>query len=440
MTPNKLRSLKQPVFLLLLSGLTALAMVACATAADAPVAEETAAAPAATPLPLATAADVIPSNPQPSIITLTFWAVEQFSPQVDLVAQQIARFEAANPNVKVKVFLKKPTGQAGILNYLASASKVAPGVLPDVVVLSTDQLPQAWRNDLIQPLTGKLDRTITQDLLPAARQLGTVDGELAGIPFQMDVEHLVYNTTEITPTPILWTDVLSGSVPYRFPAKGQNGLLNDASLIQYLAAGASLTDPAGNLTLDEAALRALLTFYQSAVERGILDPQVLDIGQTADLWAQYVVQPDGMVHTTAHYYLTDRRLLTAVAPAPIPSRTGEPLTIGHGWAFAMVTKDPTRQNHALKLIETFLQTDINAAWATRSAVIPTRRAAFSLVAGDDPYWAFLDTYLETAIPPPSIAGFDKLSRILQQAILQVIGGEATPEEAAQTAANAFKQP
>ncbi|RME40253.1 MAG: extracellular solute-binding protein, partial [Caldilineae bacterium] len=304
MIPHLLRFLKRIIFLPL-AGLTALAMVACASATGVPVAEEeTPAAPAATPLPLATAADAIPSNPQPSIITLTFWGVEQFSPQVDLVAQQVADFEAANPNIKVKVFLKKPTGQAGIPNYLASASKVAPGVLPDVVVLSTDQLPQAWRNDLIQPLTGKLDRTISQDLLPAARQLGTVDGELAGIPFQMDVEHLVYNTTEITPTPVLWTDVLSGTAPYRFPAKGQNGLLNDASLIQYLAAGASLTDPAGNLTLDEAALRALLTFYQAAVEQGILDPQLRNIGQTDDLWAQYVANPQGMVHTTAHHYLT----------------------------------------------------------------------------------------------------------------------------------------
>jgi multiple sugar transport system substrate-binding protein len=393
----------------------------------------------ATPKPLSTAIDTISSNPQPTVITLTFWTVEQFSPQIDLVTQQLANFEAANPNVRVEVFQKKTTGQASILNYLKSAKEVAPGVLPDIVILNTDQLAQAWRTDLIQPLDGKLDRTIIQDLLPAAQKLGVVDDQLAGIPFEIDVEHLVYNTSQITSTPILWTDVLSSGTNYQFPAKGQNGLLNDASIIQYLSAGGELTNDEGMPAIDEAALRAMLNYYRTTLDKGIINQQILEFGQTEETWEQYLNGSVGMTHIDAHIYLDDRRSLNDSQAAAIPTQNGNLTTIGHGRAFALVTKDPSRQNYALKLIETFMEPEINAAWATRSAVIPTRRTAFDLVANDDPYWVFLDNYLQTTISPPSFADYDRLSRILQQAVFQVLNGEATPDEAVETAVNALNQ-
>jgi len=388
--------------------------------------------------PLSTAADTISSQPEPTIITLNVWTVEGFAPQSDLVAEQLTKFEAANPNVKVKVYLKNSSGQASALNYLRSAKDVAPGVLPDLVILNTDDLPQAWRDNLIQPLNDKLDRTIAQDLLPAAQKLGTVDEQLAGIPFELDVEHLVYNTSLITATPILWTDVLSNGVSYRFPAKGQKGQLSDASLTHYLSAGARLTDEEGTPIVDEAALLTMLNFYQTAMEQEILDENILSTSQSDELWEQFMSSQIGMTHASAHHYLTDHRILNDAQASAIPSPTGAPVAIGHGWAFALVTTDPSRQNYALRLIEAFMQTDVNAAWATRSAVIPARQSAFALVRDDDPYWLFLNDYLPAAIPPPAFDGFSQLSRALQQAIEQVISGEASPDEAVQNAVTELK--
>lgn len=394
----------------------------------------------ATPKPLSTAADTIPSNPQPTVITLTLWTVERFSPQVDLVAQQLKDFEASHDNLKVEVFVKKTSGQASILNYLNSAKAVAPGIMPDVIILPTEQLPPAWRAGLIQPLDGKIDRTIVQDLLPAAKTLGTVDNQLAGIPFELDVEHVVYNTTQIITAPLRWTDVLSNRTPYQFPAKGQNGLLNDASTLQYLSAGGKLTDAAGSPTINEAALQALLKFYRTMSNSRIITPKILEAAQTEELWAQYRENPNGIVHVSAHQYLLYRQSLKNVQAAAIPTVEGIPVTFGYGWAFAVVTTDPNRQSYAQELIETFMQTDANAIWATRTAVIPSRQSAFDLIArGNDPYWLFLKDYLQTVTPPPSFVGYDQLSRILQQTIVQVINNETTPDQAIETAVNALKQ-
>lgn len=394
----------------------------------------------ATPKPLSTAADTIASNPQPTVITLTFWTTEHFSPQTDQLAQQLRDFEASHDNVKVEVFTKKTSGQASILNYLNSAKAVAPGIMPDVIILPTEQLPQAWRAGLLQPLEGKIDRTIVQDLLPAARQLGTVDDQLAGIPFELDVEHIVYNTTQIITAPLRWTDVLSNHVPYQFPAKGQNGLLNDATTMQYLSAGGKLTDTAGAPVINETALQAVLKFYRTLVNNRIITPQILEAGTTGELWANYLENPNGIVHVNAHQYLLERHSLEDVQAAAIPTLEGKPVTFGYGWAFAVVTNDPNRQIYAQELIELFMQTDANALWATHTAVIPSRQSAFDLVArNNDPYWLFLKDYLQTVTPPPSFAGYDQLSRILQQTIVQVINNETTPDQAIETAVNALKQ-
>jgi ABC-type glycerol-3-phosphate transport system substrate-binding protein len=272
-----------------------------------------------------------------------------------------------------------------------------------------------------------------QDLLPAALKLGAVDGQLAGLPFELDLEHLVYNTTLIPDTPHLWTDVLSNGVSYQFPAKGRKGRLSDASLSHYLSAGARLVNEEGAPKVDEAALLDTLNFYQHALEQGIIDADILNVSESDEQWEQFLSGKIGMTHVSAHRYLSDRRMLNDAQPGAIPSAKGAPVTIGHGWVFALVTSDPSRQNHALKLIETFMQTDVNASWATRSAVIPTRQSAFALVANDDPYWLFLNNYLQVTIPQPAFEGFGQLSRALQQAVEQVINGETSPDEAVQNA-------
>jgi maltose-binding protein MalE len=45
--------------------------------------------------------------------------------------------------------------------------------------------------------------------------------------------------------------------------------------------------------------------------------------------------------------------------------------------------------------------------------------------------------LEVAVPPPSFPEYDQLGRVLQQAVIEVLSEEATPEEAADAALDAI---
>ncbi|MCB0209656.1 MAG: extracellular solute-binding protein [Anaerolineae bacterium] len=401
-----------------------------------PQATDPAASPVATSLPL--------SEEQP--ITLTFWTVEPISYLAEeeigrFVDDNLRQFERENTNVSVELFVKKATGKGGVLDFLRTAGDVAPDVLPDVAIISVADLDQAYIDGVIHPLNGKLDRSIVQDLLPAARRMGTVEEALVGVPMGLEMEHALYNTLIFTGTPILWTDILSSNIRYLFPAKGNNGVVNDATLSQYYSAGGTFQDEEGKPKIDETTLRNVLTFYEQARERGIIDASLLEASTTEDILPFYLEVRAGLAQVSVDQYLTERESLfnSDFAPIPIPNATATPVSVMHGWLFVLTTDDVNRQVAALKLIEKFLSTDNNVRWNTINKSIPTRDSAYQEIAGDDPYWVFLTEQLNTARPEPRFTGYDRIGRIIQQSIEQVIRGEATADEATATAIDAFTQ-
>ncbi len=388
----------------------------------------------------------VTATPENGTTTLTLWTVEPVSPRApgeagEFMTKSLRAFERANPGIEVEPLLKKPSGKGGTLDFLRTARDAAPSVLPDVAVMNATDLSQAYADGLIQPLDGRLSRPIVQDLLPAARKMGTVNDRLAGVPIALEMEHSVYNTDVFTTTPLLWSHILSSSNRYLFPAKGVNGLVNDATLSQYFSAGGKFLDEQGNPTLDERVLRNVLDFYQQSLESGVINAELLEAATPEELWPVYLSSDAGAAQISVRQYLTDRETLenTAVAPVPVPREKDTPVAVTRGWVFVLVTSDPNRQSAALSLIEWFLSTSNNATWNSINKSIPTRDTAYQQLAGDDPYWVFLTEQLNTTQPQPAFSGYDQLGRIIQQAVEQVVSGEVTPEEATATAMDAFTQ-
>lgn len=391
------------------------------------------------PKPLSTAADFIAIDTTSDTITLRLWTVEQFSPQINLIDEALSDFETDNPNIQVEIYQKKTTGQASALSYFKVSPTVAPNIMPDVVILRADQLPQAWQLGVIQPLSDEIDPIMLQDFLPAAQALASVNDTLIGIPLEMNTTHLVINTGLITPTPITWQDVISNVESYRFPVKSQNGALNTTSIIHYLGAGGTFVNVDDQPAINESAFRALLQYYQTLSNLNIIDRSILDASSPDAFWPDYKNGKLDMTLIDTHNFLADRHQLHSTEVSAIPAQSDIVQPIVDGWVIAMVTPDPFRQQAAMRLMESFVTPESNAAWASFSQSIPVRRSAFDLIAGDDPYWAFLDNYLSNAIPVPSFSGYDHLSRVMQQSIEQVLTGETTVDDALQSAVEGVVQ-
>lgn len=385
-----------------------------------------------------------PSRPPAvsSAITLTLWTTEAFFPTEDsdsgqVLAQQWQAFEAAHSNVTLEHILKKPYGKGGILDFLNTASKAAPTVLPDLAILDTRELDEAAEAELIQPLDDLVSSELQQDLFPFARR--SFDGQLMGIQFEADIEHLIYNTNKIDSPPMTWREVISDSVTYIFPAGGEGSLVNDAFLIQYLAAGGQLVDESGNPALDEDALVEVLQFYADGLEAGAIPPSVLEFEDLDDCWVVYVSAQVAMSNVSSDKYLADRGLLKNTSFAAIPTRDGNVATLSKGWALVIVTEDSNRQAIAVQLIEWLLEPENNANWNLAAGHLPTRRAAFDHLGTADPYFSFAQRQLENVYPRPVSPAYEEIGRALQKAVQDVLEGEVSPQEAANATMTAFEK-
>ena len=394
--------------------------------------------PTATTVPGETTSAVSPtpalSSTTSSAITLTLWTTEAFFPTEDsdsgqILAQQWQAFEAARADVTIEYVLKKPYGKGGILDFLSTARAAAPTVLPDLVILDILELDEATEARLIQPLDDLVSSEVQQDLFPFARR--SFDGQLMGIQFEADVEHLIYNTNKIDSPPITWREVLSDSVAYIFPANGEGSLVNDAFLIQYLAAGGGLLDESGAPALDNDALVQVLQFYADGLEAGAIPPSVLEFADLDDCWVVYVSAQAALSNVSSDRYLADRGLLKNTAFAAIPTRDGNVATLSKGWALAIVTEDSGRQAAAAQFIEWLLAPESNANWNLAAGHLPTRQAAFEHLGTEDQYFPFVRQQLANVYPQPIDPAYDKIGRALQRAVQDVLQGEVSPEEAAE---------
>ncbi len=415
--------------------LTALTITACNLLEQATLSTTTATPPPPTPSPQATVPAVSPTPTQPVSTTLVLWTTESYSPTAEIpagevLAQQLSAFEETYPDVHIEVVLKKPYGEGGILDFLMTSSQVAPSILPDLVILDTVELEKAGRAGLVRPLDALISPELKADLFPCALQAGTVGEQLMGVQFEADIEHLAYNLAKLDEPPLTWTEVLTLGLTYIFPAAGRNGLVNNAFLSQYYGAGGQLFDETGHLALDQAILAEVLSFYQDGANMGVIPPEVLEYKSAADCWPIYLSAQVALTNVDSFRYLRDRGILLSTGFAPIPTRTGKAVTISQGWTLAIVTQDTYRQTVAASLLEWLLTPANNAAWNQAAHHLPTRRSAFEYLDEEDEYMSFAYQQLTRARPYPSEPEYEQVSRALQQAVQDVLSGQATPDAAA----------
>ncbi|MGC8837720.1 MAG: extracellular solute-binding protein [Anaerolineae bacterium] len=401
-------------------------------------------APTPSPQPTATAGPALPLTPSTSL-TLTLWWPDALLPPGGSEAQevlesQLQAFEEAHPSISVVLRVKAAEGRGGLLDLLQKAHPVAPSILPDLVVLNAEDLGEAVRAGVLQPLDPLLPQALLDGLYPFAVNVGRFPEGLMAVQFAADVEHLAYDSSKVPTPPVTWTDVLSGTARYIFPAGGQQGRVNDAFLIQYLALGGRLVDEKGQPALDGRLLARVLDFYAQGVERNVIRPNVLELETLDQCWERLVAGGPGMANVAASRYLRERTKRPALRFAPLPTWNGAVTTMSRGWTFALVAQDRPHQEAAALLIAWLLDPPRLAAWSVSAGYLPTRREALTYLEDGTPYIPFLHWQLESAHYHPTAASYEAIAQALQSAVREVLSGTSTPDESAQRVLKALGLP
>ncbi|PKO21215.1 MAG: hypothetical protein CVU38_15900 [Chloroflexi bacterium HGW-Chloroflexi-1] len=390
-------------------------------------------------------------TPTSNVLTLTWWTPEFISPRAPqpggpLMATYLVDFEAANEGtVRVNAVLKARYGKGGVLDFLRTAQPVAPGILPDIITLDVTELEQAAALGLLHPLDELLDAEAVAGLYPFARQAGRFDKQLLAVQYIANLEHLGYIRSRVETPPLTWAEFLAGKTPYLFPAGSPQPLsaasppedLQPGVIGQYLAAGGTMDPETRQLMLQEEPLLRVLSFYSQARKAGLIPEHAVDMTSLDDTWADYVQGLLPMAAVSAQRFLIEREGLPNIEFAATPGFAGPVTPVTSGWGLAIVTTDPVRQQAAASLIAWLLSPDRAGSWAQATGWLPTSPAAWATW-GANPYYEFLDQQLASAVSHPSGPDYAQTAARMQRAVIAVLKGAASPEEAAQTALSASK--
>ena len=404
--------------------------------------------PAPTPQPpTTTAAPVVPPTltPEPgptatpSPLVLRAWVAPAFAPDPQseaggLLQARLEAFEAAHPNVKVEIRLKDEAGPAGLLETLQAALRVAPAALPDLITLDSSDLAQAAVGAGLAALI-PLPEEADAGIFDFARQAVEIGGERYGQPFGSRADVLVFRVDSFARAPRSWSDLLSSTPPFLFPAGDPEAL---TTLAEYLSLEAGLADERGELRLDPLALEEVLAFYGSAHNAGLLPLTVRQYESSLETWGAFHEGRASSAVAPLHVFLAEGRPTTEWA-APLPTRDGAGVCLALAWSWALVTQDPERKQLANDLMAWLTDPTFLGPWTQALGLLPVDRATLDAwLDGTDKTLA--EQLIKVARPTPMIGVRSAVGAPIRAAVDSVLSGQLTPNAAALAAAQALPAP
>ncbi len=360
-------------------------------------------------------------------------ATEEESP----LLAQLSAFSERHERVEINVQVKRNEGEGGLLNLLETASKVAPSVLPDLVLMDEATMREAASESLLRPL---LSGEMPASTYPTAIQAGRVGTGTYGLPYLVGVEGMALRAgRELTLTEgrLTWGTVLSESLTFLFPAAPSDGLADDFLLRLYLSTGGRLQDESGNPALDRAALEETYRFLFTALGQGLISPEVLaEMDDARTCWDHF--REDGRWQLTvlpaADYWLASPREGRPVA-ALVPMTQTDVPQIGHYWLWTLVTDDPARRQASVELLAWLLYPPNLSESSQAAGLFPTTGEALALWPLPPDDFTFVSRMVVAASPsaPQPIEG--NVRKALQSGLMLLLQDplNITPDEAAEQA-------
>ncbi len=379
-------------------------------------------------------------QPTPAVVELKVWVPPEFAlPEGQALSQAILDdFEAAHPNLRVRLSVKQAHGKGGLLDLLAGASQVAPDFAPDVVLVSGADLAEAAQANLVQPLDPLASPQWVEGLFQTLAPLGTSDGTRYGIPFGVDLVHLAYRATITATAPMTWGAVSESGGRYLFVPGRYDGYWGDSLLLQYLGAGGSLRDAQGQVSVDARLLAQVLALCKTLYDQGVLPEDILAVTTPDAAWALFTAGEVDFVEVRASEFLA-RQAPADTGFSAVPTLNGTPVATTHGWVWGIPARSPYRQQAAVQFLDWVLSPEREKMWCEAARCLPASRASWLGSGRLSPYESLLFSLLQVAVPFPPTLESAEAALALQDALTQVLTGEASPQQAAEKAANTLNR-
>ncbi|MEM9955884.1 MAG: ABC transporter substrate-binding protein [Chloroflexota bacterium] len=387
----------------------------------------------------------VTETPDPPI-TLAIWWPDSIARINDsdihpALLLQADAFAAQHANLTFDHRLKPTGGQTGsIMSTLRSASNAAQGALPTLTLIRRQDLLTARANGYLRSLEG-FPSSVQLDLNNAL-SLGQIEDELYGIPYFLELQHVVYRPQEnVNYEDWSFDGVLERGQGIIFPA-GRTSSLNDVVALQYVSVSDENTSDAV-MTFDEGAVSDIFTYYQATVDIGLLSGEILNFNTVTGYFPNFVAGDIDSAVMTSTQYLTllneqpnDDDEDSVIAIAPIPTASGDISTFLSGWMWVMIAENPREQEIAIDYIEYLLAPERHAEVAQELGLLPSRERSITQNLSNPEDVAFYLELIENGILPLTDSNIGVVGRTIQTQFATILTLEQTAEDGLQAVIDA----
>jgi len=334
------------------------------------------------------------------------------------------------------------------------------GTVPDVLVAYQNQARAYYAADGIVALDPYIDSprwglsdSARADFFPAFLQQDRVDGVQICFPPNRSMEVLYYNRDWLRELgydhpPQTWEEFRQMCrAAHRQPfSRAQPGCRSlgllleiDASRLASLvfAHGGDLLSASGDAyTLDTPQMRAALGLLVELARDGCLeqlgepygDQREFSVGRVL-----FVLRSSSSLPFVA-IAVREGGLDFQWDVAPLPSVSGTPVVNVYGASLAVARTTPERQLASWLFIKWFTEPEQQARWVRASKYFPVRRSTAASLAdyfAGDPQYHSAYRLLEYGRSEPSVAGYQQVRRMMQEAMVGVLEGDDVDRTLAQ---------
>lgn len=331
------------------------------------------------------------------------------------------------------------------------------GRAPDLAMVDSYIFPRFYA--YVRPVDEYLGDISLVDYFPFIREIMTgPDGEVMGMQFTTDVRVMYYRRDLVPTPPASWDELLRTGqdllsedeelTPYIFPAGRDEATVTTSLFPYFWAQGGELVDGEGNPAFGEGqnreAMLASLSFIQECVESGVTPRRATDYGRETDLNGD-VASGRTAMFLGGNWQVPQLKEIIGAEQfvsrwdvAPIPSRAGGDThaTTAGGWVWGVFTDDEEKQRAGVDFLKSaFVGDQGMAGWCNVGGYLPPRRTVFDLpeYQGNEYTNTFREHLSRYARNRPAAEAYQDISTALQVAVGQVVSGEASPEQALETA-------
>jgi sn-glycerol 3-phosphate transport system substrate-binding protein len=407
---------------------------------------------------LALAACTPAATPTPSMVTLTFYyPVAVPGPITQIVDGYIAKFQAANPNIKVNAVLSG--GYGDTLTKIQTTIKGG-GTPPDVAVLLSTDLYSLVDSDAVMPLDDFVKAaggdSFTADFFPAFLANSRYQNHIWSLPFQRSIVVLYYNKDMFK---------AAGLDPNKPPSNYQE-LVSAAQQLTKKDASGKVTTWGFEVSSDGIPYWSFQPFViggganvvGSAANKVTFDSPVVvqALQNVVDLQGKYRVMPPGILnwanlpndfingqaaiimHSSGSLANILKQAKFDVGVAVPVGEKGLGTTTGGGNMYILKGIPAANQAAAWKFIQFMTAADIQADWSINTGYIPSRKSALDSQAMKDyiaktPQAAVAPNGLQYAMAELAAHNNAQIQKALGDAVQAALTGKASPADALKAA-------